>query len=240
MAGSEGNPAPAGDIVCWTRMQAEAGQTLDDIVARKEIERRAGEGVFLWGVGNAPARETAAYARAGVPVSVVFSIMKSKPRPIDHTPASLLLWRRYIDFDGMERELPPQAFVTSRGETRAGGKRAHYALMCASASPLRLQRGVGFDPSAFRNVGPKGGPVGASQVTALLRRVAASGPPAYEANLTAGLVGSYWVRLTDPVVIAPADLSWVGEAVRAGSPAQWLRLVADLRAEPHAGRARAE
>ena len=41
------------------RMQAEAGQRLETIIARKEIERQAGEGLFLWGVGSAPSRAPA-------------------------------------------------------------------------------------------------------------------------------------------------------------------------------------
>lgn len=39
-------------LVCWSRMQAEAGQSLDAIVRRKELEREANGGLFLWGVGN--------------------------------------------------------------------------------------------------------------------------------------------------------------------------------------------
>ncbi len=47
------------DIVCWTRMQAESGQDLLNIVRRKEIERRANGGIFFWGVGNAPTEQQA-------------------------------------------------------------------------------------------------------------------------------------------------------------------------------------
>ena len=42
------------DMVCWTRMQAESGQNIEVIIARKELERRTGGGLFFWGVGNAP------------------------------------------------------------------------------------------------------------------------------------------------------------------------------------------
>lgn len=214
------------DLVCWTRMQSEAGQVLEEIIARKEMERRAGNGVFLWGVGNAPAVITSAYARLRVPIKVVFSIMKGRPRAVDATPRTLLVWRRYLDMFGVERELPPQALVTSRGETQGGDKKRHYALMCCSTTPLRIERGVGFDPTVYRNVGGNGGRVGASQVTALLQRIAPATPGDYEANLTADLVGSYWVRLTDAVVLG------TGEVERAASVAgthEWLRMVADLR-----------
>lgn len=218
------------ELVCWTRMQSEAGQRLEDIVLRKELERRAGSGVFFWGVGNAPAVATSTYARLRVPVKVVFSIMKGRPRVVDASPRSIMVWRRYIDMAGVERELPSQALITSRAETGAGQKRRHYALMCYSARPLRIERGVGFDPAAYRNVGSNGGPVGASQVTALLQRVASAAPGDYEENLTAELVGSYWVRLTDPVVLDAKEASRVDQAAAASSTQEWLRLVSKLRA----------
>lgn len=214
------------DFVCWTRMQSEAGQTLDDILARKEIERRAGNGVFFWGVGNAPAVVTSVYARLQVPVKVVFSKMKSRPRPIDAQAQSLLVWRSYLDMFGLERDLPSHALVTSRGETGGGTKKRHYALMCATKTPLQMEHGIRFDPSAYRNVGGNCGPVGASQVTALLRRTSPPTQGDYEANLTATLFGSYWVRLTNPIVL---DAAAVEECTPVRSTSEWCRLVNDLR-----------
>lgn len=218
-----------GELLCWTRMQSEAGQGLEDIVARKELERRAGDGVFFWGIGNAPAVATSTYARLGVPVSVIFSVMKGRPKAVDASPRSLLVWRKYLDMNGAERELPPQALITSRGETDAGDKKRHYALMCRSQAPLKLGKGVRFDPAAFRNVGGNGGPVGASQVTALIQRVQPDGVGDYEANISAELTGSYWVRLTDPVMLDASSVESVEHAVEDASPREWLRLVADLR-----------
>lgn len=72
-----------GEYVCWSRMQAEAGQQIETIVSRKELERRAGNGSFMWGVGNPPAIITGALARAKVPVHVIFSMMKSRPKAVD-------------------------------------------------------------------------------------------------------------------------------------------------------------
>ncbi|SKA31741.1 hypothetical protein SAMN05428963_11451 [Consotaella salsifontis] len=220
------------EFVCWSRMQAEAGQKLDTIIARKELERRAGEGLFLWGVGNAPAVITNVLARTNVPVRAVFSIMKSRPKPVDSAPTRIFVWRHYIDACGVERELPPRSLITSRGSTTGGGKRAHYALMCRSESPLILRRGDVFDPSAYRNVGGTGAPVGASQVTALIRRVhPASTRADYEANLVAELTGSYWVRLTDPVEISAEMRSKLEDAGQRGVD-EWSTLVSELRSGP--------
>jgi hypothetical protein len=190
------------EYVCWSRMQAEAGQPLELILARKELERQVGDGVFLWGVGNAPATIASKLARTNIPVRAVFSVMKSKPKVVDTSPQRVVAWRRFIDADGVERPLAGHVLVTSRGDSAGGPKRTHFALMCRSDEPLTLRRGESFDPTAFRNAGGTGAPVGASQVTALLRRVKSSDQStAYEANITAWLTLSYWVRLVDPVEI---------------------------------------
>lgn len=220
------------EYVCWSRMQAEAGQGLAAIIARKEREREAGDGLFFWGVGNAPAVKTNELARLKHPVRVVFSIMKGKPRAEDLRPRQTLVWRKYLDANGVERDLPPNALITSRAETKSATKKRHFALMCFSNAQLRITRGAAFDPRAYRNVGGAGAIVGASQVTALLRR---TGPPAatsdYEANLQAQLTGSYWVRLSDPIVLSSDKLSILDEQASLSTGA-WLPLVSRLRKGP--------
>jgi hypothetical protein len=204
------------EFVCWSRMQAEAGQQLEAIIARKERERRTGGGMFCWGVGNAPAKVVSTLARLGYPVMAVFSIMKGKPKPMDVTPASIVAWRKYLDANGVERALPPHVLVTSRGP-----KGKHFALMCWSDTPLTIERGIPFDPKAYRNAGGTGAPVAPSQVTALLKKTASPSTEAsYEANIRARLTESYWVRLTDPIELSctivteiaagpPVDEDWI-------------------------------
>jgi hypothetical protein len=214
--------------VCWSRMQAEAGQALDAIVKRKERERQAGGGVFLWGVGNAPAVAISQLARLRMPIPIVFSTMKSKPKAVDMAPSRTVVWRRYVDENGIERPLPKSALVTSRGDSASGAKTKHYALMCYSDRPLMLTRGVPFDPAAFRNVGGAGAPVGASQVTALLKQVAELDPsPAYEANVIAWLTGGYWVRLSDPRELGAKAIADI--AAFEGDTDEWLAFVARVR-----------
>lgn len=223
-------PPAMGALVCWSRMQAEAGQALEAIICRKELERRVNGGVFMWGVGNAPARLTRVLARTAQPVRAIFSIMKSKPRVLDATATELLLWGGYIDADGIGRQLPAGSIVTSRAGTGKGRKRAHYALMCHSDSPLRIDRhGARFDPTAFRNAGEVGGPVGASQVTALLRQVAEQREDAaYEVNMEARLTAGYWVQLTCPTPIERHHLAALDHA-DAMTEAAWRDLVHRVR-----------
>jgi limonene-1,2-epoxide hydrolase len=220
-------------------MQAEAGQTLEAIVARKERERRAGGGTFLWGVGNAPAVITNTLARAGLPVRVIFSIMKSRPKSIDSAPARIAAWRSYIDVCGVERRLPPQALVTSRADSASGPKKFHYALMCHSSEPLVLRSDrERFDPSAFRNAGGTGAAVGASQVTALLRRVDRDTSASdYQVNLSAWLTGGYWVRLTDPIELTVAKQA-LFTRLNDADEAEWVALVAAILEGPQSHLAR--
>lgn len=172
--------------------------------------------------------------RAKVPVKVVFSIMKSRPKLLDSAPTRTVAWCRYIDVYGVRRDLPPHVLVTARGDTPGGIKRTHYALMCRSDAPLAIRRGEVFDPSAYRNVGGDGAPVGASQVTALLRRVQPTNAAAdYEANIVATLTGSYWVRLIDPVEIDTAERSLVDAAGNL-SVIEWCRTIARIRSGPSA------
>lgn len=226
-AGNEGE-GRAETYVCWSRMQAEAGQPLEAIIKRKECERQAGGGLFFWGVGNPASTAIPALARLNIPVPVVFSIMKSRPKAIDVAPTRTFLWRRYFDEFGAERLLPPNAIITSRGDSSSGPKTRHYALMCRSAEPLELRHGRAFDPSAFRNVGKAGGPVGASQVTALLRQVETPSLQSdYEINLEAWLTGAYWVRLSDPCELGTDANHQI--ATFDGSSRDWLDLAARVR-----------
>jgi hypothetical protein len=201
---------------------------LEAIIERKELERLAGGGMFCWGVGNAPAVAVKALAKLRRPVAAVFSIMKSKPKAADLSPGRTVAWRRYFDADGIERALPPHVLITSRGDSAKGPKEKHYALMCWSDSPLKIQRGVPFDPSAYRNAGGNCAPVGASQVTALLKRTSPEfGETSYEVNLHARLVAGYWVRLSDPVELTAQAAKSICAGPSAGE--DWVAFVRKLK-----------
>lgn len=195
------------EYVCWSRIQAEAGQSLEAILARKECERNAGNGLFFWGVGNAPAVIINDLARKKREIPVVFSIMKSKAKRIDTSPTRIVIWRQYFDGEGVVRPLPKHVLVTSRGDTSNGEKKSHYALICRSNIPLRLEYGAEFNHHAYCNAGGTGAPIGASQVTALLKPTGKPSKEAeYEINLHATLSGRYWVRLADPLELSEEKL----------------------------------
>jgi hypothetical protein len=214
-------------------MQAEGGQPLHDIIYRKELERQANEGVFCWGVGNAPNRCTSGIARSGDDVDVLFSIMKSKPKAVDSAPTSTLIWRKFIDYDGQERTIPNGSLVTSRGESSTGLKRTHFALFCKSREPLVLGDYGSFDHRAYRNLGEVGGAIGPSQVTALLRRTGKEAKDGdYRINLKAKMFGSYWAKLTDPILMSSEKQKCLSRLNTAASLtlSEWADFVQYVRA----------
>jgi hypothetical protein len=148
-------------LFIWSKMQTEAGERLEWIVARKDAERIAGNAEFWWGIGNSLGRaaQEAAAVDGGLPV--LFSQMLSRPKKIDTTPAQVFLWTAYEDAPGVIRHIPPHVIVTSRG-----GKSRHYALVCHSAVPLVLADYGPFD--VRRCLTPAGRVPAAQQVTALL------------------------------------------------------------------------
>lgn len=211
------------DRVCWTRMQSEAGEGLACILRRKDLERRAGNGLFFWGVGNAPSRAIPALAKSAAAIDVIFSVMKSRPKPTDVAPAAVVAWRSYVDADGAVRPIPLNVLVTSRATKRT----CHYALMCRSDQPLGVDDEGPFDPAAFRNYGAGRG-VGASQVTALLERCAPDGRSDYRVAMRAELTGALWVKLIDPVVLGPDARQALD--IDPGDEEEWLRNVRFVRA----------
>ena len=67
-------------IFCWTRFGAEAGETIETILERKERERQANRGVYFWGIGNSVAPGIAELVRRTTSPEVLFSSIKSRPR----------------------------------------------------------------------------------------------------------------------------------------------------------------
>jgi hypothetical protein len=217
------------EVVCWSRMQAESGQELAAIVARKELERRANGGTFFWGVGNPPSQLTSGFAETHADIDVVFSVMKSRPKLVDVSPTEVWIWSAYQRPDGTRVELPQGSIVTSRGHVSSGQKRAHYALMCWADHELQISNLGPFNPDAYRNVGTAGGSVGNSQVTALLRRMEDLPSGGYDVNIKAKLKGDYWVKLTSPSRLSAAQIEMLRTVRDSYSVRDWLELSRELR-----------
>ena len=196
------NPAQLPESFCWTRFGTESGEAIEDIVARKEQERLANGGVFLWGIGNSVGPAVRELVRSTSNPCVVFSPMRSKPKAIDVAPPSLLTWTGATTLDGDDWAIPAGSRVISRGSSEGQReKTAHYALVCRSPSPLALCAGIAdIAYEALVNF-LSGTKLGHSQVTAVVRRGQAlvASPTIYPAAFMAELVYPFFVRLHNPL-----------------------------------------
>jgi len=211
-------------------MGTEAGQPLETIIRRKELERRAGNGTFAWGIGNSLGLAAHA-ARAANPhgeVDVLFTPMKSTPKQIDASPDEIMIWLRYFDANGSVKDLPPHMLITSRG---GPGKRAHYALLCRSDTAIDQQRfQLSFDTAEVRNF-VSNNPIGASQVTSVVRYRSALNElsKTYSVALRAKFHGEGFIRLTEPITLSRKLLSFYQDLCGSTSVAEWKDGVKELR-----------
>jgi hypothetical protein len=202
---------------CWTKFGTEAGQTVEQILRRKDEERRRNDGIFLWGIGNSLGNSVnELLLRASAP-EILFSPIKASARHCDSDPPEVLAWRAAETFQGDEFLLPRWSLVTSR-QTRERPKASHYALVCYSSVPLQLVTdGPVIDFAYLTNLAT-GHRLGPSQVTAIVERTdhAVGSHREYVVALRATLIAPFFVRLRNPVPIPAArgTCSW-SDAVQA-------------------------
>lgn len=222
---------------CWTKMAAEAGQSLADIIHRKELERQAGQGFFGWGIGSSLGTSpAAASALMGVGLEVYFSRMKSKPKAIDSSPTAKALWLSYLDADGNEHPLPAHILITSRAILPNGeNKKQHYALLCKTDQTLSLDDQVTyFDSKLGRNF-ISNNVIGASQVTSIVRysdRFRPGKVDPYNVAFTARLIDGVngFVKLVKPVRLDGDLLAAYEKACLSSDSIEWLLNVERLKA----------
>jgi hypothetical protein len=187
-------------IFCWTRFGTEAGEPIEQIIERKEAERRANGGVFFWGIGNSVSAGIVELVRRCERPELLFSPITSRPRRADVTPSRIALWTAGEAANGERLLLPPAVRVTSRHDPSS--KRGHYALVCASEQPLALADLGRLDFGTLTNL-LSGNPVGASQVTAVVSRsdeLVAAGKE-YLVALRVALCAPYFIRLHEPILL---------------------------------------
>jgi hypothetical protein len=154
------------DQFCWTRFGTEAGEPIDHIFARKDIERQANGGLFLWGIGNAVGKSIRELLHWNVNPEVLFSPIKSSPRLADSAPPATALWGWGLTLEGERFRLPEHSLVTSRYDPERP-RREHFALVCKCEAIVKSSHEDELTTSELRNLIP-GRPVGASQVTAVV------------------------------------------------------------------------
>jgi hypothetical protein len=186
-------------------MGTEAGEPLERIIARKEAERSACGGIFYWGIGSAIGPAVAALVAVAKSPDVLFSPIKSPARVVDVAPSHVVRWSGGRGLSGEWVNLPEAAHVTSRWDPLRPGA-ARYALVCQSDRPLELGFHGELSFEQLCNL-RSGAPVGASQVTAVVRRTrrraAAVRERSYPVALRARIVWPYLIRLASPSPSTP-------------------------------------
>jgi hypothetical protein len=182
----------------WTKFGTESGEPIEHIFARKEKERFANGGIFLWGIGNNVGPSILALARGRSP-EVVFSPIASPARQCDQSPKAVARWTVAETLDGDCFEIPLGSMVTSRW---GDNKRQHFALVCYSETPLRPSSGdQRIHARLLRNL-ISGRQVGSSQVTSVVERVHGQGVGrSYPITMRIALAAPYFVRLREPVLL---------------------------------------
>lgn len=199
------------DCFVWTKFGTEAGQSIADILLRKEEERQANGGTFFWGIGNAIGPSVIELLRRHDSPEVLFSPIKSTPRRVDEAPESVVAWTAASDLDGKHYTLPARSLITSRLNL---GRQRHYALVCWSDAPLKgtsLASSFGtIHSAALRNI-LSGRSLGGSQVTSVVVREPRNliRSPQYDISLRARLVPPYFIQLGSPQPIdVDCALDW--------------------------------
>jgi len=190
-------------LFVWSKMQNEGGQTLASILARKEAERRAGNGVFWWGIGNSLGTAVRDKAKqAGGVLPVLFSQMRTPAKRVDAHPSVVFLWTEWEDISGVRHKIPAHVLEWSRG---ADGKKTHYALVCRSDEPITLSNHGPFDPSrCLTHLGKR---PATRQVTALLADESpeSHAPGEYHWGFRATLIEPWVAKLVNPRPITPSE-----------------------------------
>jgi hypothetical protein len=217
------------DAFCWTRYGTESGSLIEDIIARKELERQVA-GLFCWGIGNAIGPGiTELLKRQSNPLAV-FSKMSSKPAAHDVSPDRVVLWNAYRDNGGVTKALPAGVLVISRATSASGNpKRQYFALFCASDEPLRLSPQAVVSFGSLRNI-TTGNRVGAQQTTAVVavNRANPSGRE-YSASLVVRLVPPYYAEMLLPRDLSQEEARRIDAVAASGDRDAWSAMAGRLR-----------
>jgi hypothetical protein len=221
--------------VCLTKFGPESGETADEILARKDLQRLSGVGAhkneFWWGVGEKGTAQSISVliSHSGANV-VLFSTIKN----------TTIVWRQYSVLGSrVSHDIPKHVLITSAALAKNGSLRTtHFALVCKSRVPIKMGEPVfRFSNAHYKNLG-KGGKLGKSArgqrtTTALVRwkRTPISGAECDSLiDFSADFCLPHCVELSDPKQISPSAVAKLNQQIAHGlHPTQWLHAVATIR-----------
>jgi hypothetical protein len=206
------------DPLVWSVMGQDAGQPLDEIIIRKEAERKTG-GEFWWGLGTplGDRVESVAILNGGT-LPALFSALDNQKQA---SGQNTYVWNGWHSIrKGRHGSIPKHVLVL-------GGKpdRPYYAQVFHCDTELVLGDHGRFDPAQCLTLA-NGVPPGVSQRAALLMGQVKHPHGPYRIAFIAQLVRPWFVRLTRPRLLTAAELARVRQYKRGDD---WLGLVKSLR-----------
>jgi hypothetical protein len=231
--------------VCLTKFGPESGETAEEILARKDLERRSGVRVhkneFWWGIGEKGTAQSInrLISQHGANI-VLFSAIKNQKPPTKSSASDVLVWRKYRMLgSGVLHDIPKHVLITSAALTKSGTIRTtHFALICHSSVPIKMGGHVfRFSNPHYKNLS-KDGKLGKSargqRTTTALVRWTSSPISGAECDsiidFSADLCAPYCVELSDPRKIPPSAVATLNQQIAHGlHPPQWLHAVATIR-----------
>ena len=206
------------DAFVWSKMGTEAGEPLEDIMHRKEIERQANGGKFVWGIGNSPGNSIVNFMQDTKKPVAIFTETRpnNKTRSIDEEESERV-WR--------DKLLPRYSFVTSHPE-----RKEHYALLCECDEDLRTQCHGELHTGEFVHYvtcNPKLPP----NSTNMMKKGEGLSCKPYPIRFVASLYGEGWVTLTDYADISPETIKEVKRSADDGDIEKWKALINKIKGE---------
>ena len=206
------------DAFVWSKMGTEAGEPLEYIMHRKEIERQANDGKFVWGIGNSPGNSIVNFMQDTKKPVAIFTETRpnSKTRSIDEEESERV-WR--------DKLLPRYSFVTSHPE-----RKEHYALLCECDEDLRTQCHGELHTGEFVHYvtcNPKLPP----NSTNMMKKGEGRSCKPYPIRFVASLYGEGWVTLTDYADISPETIKEVKRSADDGDIEKWKALINKIKGE---------
>ena len=207
----------------WTKMEVHAGEPLDNIIRRKKLECEAGEGefagTFWWGVGNSRGPAIWIHLADHNP-EILFSKMRSDPKPEDSNPDECFVWTTYHvsnerGYGGKQLPVPKNVIVSSGPIKRKNGSvKKNYALVCSNlrqCEPSQVGPLYVANMTNLNEDGNYGKTPGSSQTISVVKysqRAKAIGER-YPVEMRANLARPYFVELGTPIPLDNSQLQLV-------------------------------
>jgi hypothetical protein len=224
--------------VCLTKFGPELGETAEQILARKDLERRSGVGAhkneFWWGVGEkgtAQSIQTLISQHGGR--TVLFSAIKDQKPPNKGSASNALVWRKYRMLGGdILQDIPKHVLITSAEAAKCGRH------ICSSSVPIKMGEHVfRFCNSHYKNLS-KDGAIGKSargqRTTTALVKWTSSTISGSECDslidFSAQFCAPYCVELSDPKRIPPSAMEALNQQIAKGLGSRhWTLAVTNIR-----------